>query len=77
MSRIVFTIGAAIAGIALIAACVWILGIDQSVELVKTHGPTLLIIAQVLGLFYCGATQNYRLGAVLVVTVLTTILWGW
>ncbi|MFA6804226.1 MAG: hypothetical protein WCR24_07055 [Candidatus Methanomethylophilaceae archaeon] len=77
MSRFLITLGAAIAVIVLIIGTVYTLGVEQSIQLVKTHGPTILVIAQVLGLFYCGATHNYRLGAVLTLTILTTILWGW
>ncbi len=77
MSRFLITLGVAIAVIALVIGTVYTLGVEQSIQLIKAHGPTILVIAQVLGLFYCGSTQNYRLGAVLAVTILTTILWGW
>lgn len=41
------------------------------------HGKVLLIVVQVAGIFYAGMTTNIKLGAILILTVITTILWGW
>ncbi|HKM13730.1 MAG TPA: hypothetical protein VJY42_02265 [Candidatus Methanomethylophilaceae archaeon] len=41
------------------------------------YGKILLIVIQVSGIFYAGMTSNVKLGAILIMTVLTTVLWGW
>lgn len=69
----------AVAAVAVTASVLFVVygDVNALVSFVRLHGPTMLVIAQMLGLFYCGATHNYRLGAVLTVTILTTVLWGW
>lgn len=46
-------------------------------EWIVANGKSLLIILQVIGIFYAGMTNNLKLGAILIITILTTILWGW
>ena len=50
---------------------------EDLLSFIIEHGKMLLIIAQVLGIFYAGMTTNVKLGIILIITVLTTIIWGW
>lgn len=50
---------------------------DAAVSWVIANGKNLLIVLQVIGIFYAGMTTNLKLGAILMVTIITTILWGW
>lgn len=50
---------------------------EQIVSFLVEYGNVLLLIAQVAGIFYAGMTTNIKLGAILIITVLATIIWGW
>jgi len=50
---------------------------EQIFSFMIGYGKVLLLIAQVAGIFYAGMTTNIKLGAILIMTVLATILWGW
>lgn len=50
---------------------------EDIIQFLTEHGKILLIVIQVSGIFYAGMTSNIKLGAILIMTVLTTILWGW
>lgn len=50
---------------------------EFAVSWVIAHGRALLIVLQVVGIFYAGMTNNLRLGSILIITILTTVLWGW
>ncbi|MBQ7701248.1 MAG: hypothetical protein IJT54_02480 [Candidatus Methanomethylophilaceae archaeon] len=51
--------------------------VNAAVEWISVHGKQLLVVVQVIGLFYAGMVGNLKLGAVLAITILTTIFWGW
>lgn len=42
-----------------------------------SNGRTALTVVQVAGIFYCGMEGRLRLGLVLILTTLATVLWGW
>lgn len=50
---------------------------EDILDFIIGHGKVLLIVVQVLGIFYAGMTTNVKLGLILIMTVLTTIVWGW
>lgn len=50
---------------------------EDILQFITEHGKILLIVVQVSGIFYAGMTSNVKLGLILIMTVLTTILWGW
>ena len=50
---------------------------DAATDWVINNGKGLLIVLQVVGIFYAGMTSNLKLGAILIITIVTTILWGW
>lgn len=64
----------------IVAAIVLLLMIAEPEDILAfliEHGKVLLIVVQVAGIFYAGMTTNIKLGAILILTVITTILWGW
>jgi Na+/melibiose symporter-like transporter len=50
---------------------------EQILFFLTEYGKVLLLVAQVAGIFYAGMTTNIKLGAILILTVLATIIWGW
>ncbi|AGI47385.1 hypothetical protein TALC_00376 [Thermoplasmatales archaeon BRNA1] len=50
---------------------------DEAVAFFKVHGQTILIVLQVIGLFWAGMMGKFKLGAILVCSILATIFWGW
>jgi Na+/melibiose symporter-like transporter len=50
---------------------------EQIFSFMIEYGKVLLLVAQVAGIFYAGMTTNVKLGAILIMTVLATIIWGW
>jgi len=50
---------------------------EDIIHFLIEHGKILLVVIQVSGIFYAGMTSNVKLGIILIMTVLTTIIWGW
>lgn len=51
--------------------------LKEVIDLFRDHGKVIIVIVQVVGIFWCGMIGKFRLGAVLAFTVLATIFWGW
>ncbi len=69
-----------IGAFAIIAAVVLFImygDVPAAIDWISVHGKQVLVVIQVLGLFYAGMVGTLKLGIVLAITILTTIFWGW
>lgn len=77
MNPIIATILAAVAAAAGLILLAYLGLLVEAVDLFRDHGKVIIVIVQVVGIFWCGMMGKFKLGAVLVFTVLATIFWGW
>lgn len=77
MNPIIATILAAVAAAAGLILLTYLGLLVEAVDLFRDHGKVIIVIVQVVGIFWCGMMGKFKLGAVLVFTVLATIFWGW
>lgn len=76
-SQPAIVLGAVALALATLAVIWYTQSWDAVVSWFIRNGKSVLTIIQVAGIFWCGMEGRLRLGLVLILTTLATVLWGW
>ena len=77
MNQLVLILSIILLAVGGVSAIVLTGNIPTAIEIFKEHGPKILFLGQLFGMFWAGCTGNVKLMVILLITICGTVWWGW